>query len=671
MKTKKNFVKPQKLHVFQASFSFEKAAILLFTSLLLFNFQPVFSQSQFQTVFSQPAKSLGAQSICQDSDGYIIANSTGLNETTIIKTNSRGVIVWNKTFYGMASKIIPVSTGGYIIVGKIIQTAQQVGFVTKITSSGTSIWSKVFDTYDSFGIAIEDIIETVDGSNQAFAITGTVHRKLVGGVAMFADVLCFKITNAGNIIWIRAYGRNTYELYNNLHEYGRNIHEVASSDPLYPDYFITGHSDNYNNNENGSLYLVKVDGSDGSMLFDRIYYCIYPIGHVSYQDLNSHGISMIDIDGNIVVALQSGLTKLSNTGAITWSKDYSGVYGFYSIACNSSGYIGANSGGSIFKLTTAGAISWGKNYCPYTGDVITTTDGGYAVVGGIPVSDESNNNGCLLVKTNSSGQSACYETTATSSGSSDLPLKVETPNGDDPDISSEIYIVDGTGETAICLNTYDRVCTAEDDFEYVSGDPVSFTVSEATIGTKTLYYINEADETWPENYIMKWTLIESVAGNAVYTDVTDHSDDDANTYYSTLRTNSGFRYFINPTVRTDKSLCVDVTSAGCRARECFGANPVIGGGNFREAANDASVNVIEDISDVSAYPNPAKDNVILLIPNGEASVVDIFDISGRKVKTLSVNGIENSLYVGDLSSGLYILNIIQSKGSTNVKLQIK
>ena len=104
---------------------------------------------------------------------------------------------------------------------------------------------------------------------------------------------------------------------------------------------------------------------------------------------------------------------------------------------------------------------------------------------------------------------------------------------------------------------------------------------------------------------------------------------------------------------------------------CFGASPVIGGGNFREASIDGTVNVMEDISDISAYPNPAKDNVILMIPNGEASVVDIYDLNGRKVKTISVNEVENKLNIGDLSSGLYILSVTQSNGATNIKLQVK
>jgi ligand-binding sensor domain-containing protein len=79
----------------------------------------------------------------------------------------------------------------------------------------------------------------------------------------------------------------------------------------------------------------------------------------------------------------------------------------------------------------------------------------------------------------------------------------------------------------------------------------------------------------------------------------------------------------------------------------------------------------EMMNDIVLYPNPADDFITLKMSDGlRNSMVDIFDIQGKKIRTYSINNNRQLLDVSSFPSGIYLVKIQSDKNST-VKKFIK
>ena len=88
----------------------------------------------------------------------------------------------------------------------------------------------------------------------------------------------------------------------------------------------------------------------------------------------------------------------------------------------------------------------------------------------------------------------------------------------------------------------------------------------------------------------------------------------------------------------------------------------------------ATENLLLSINDndlsqsIKIFPNPVNDVINLSIPNHiTATKIEIADINGRIVKSISYKGIRNQINVSELSSGLYLLNIYSLNGKASKK----
>ena len=79
----------------------------------------------------------------------------------------------------------------------------------------------------------------------------------------------------------------------------------------------------------------------------------------------------------------------------------------------------------------------------------------------------------------------------------------------------------------------------------------------------------------------------------------------------------------------------------------------------------SSVTAIQDIG-ASVYPNPVDDLLYIRVKDGVSA--SIFDISGRRVKYISLSSQLTSIPVGDMSPGDYVIHITSSSGSGVYKL---
>jgi hypothetical protein len=153
-----------------------------------------------------------AESSSQDGD---LSEPSNYTDIWILKINSVGNIVWNKTYGGNfndhGGSIIPLSDGSFVFSGYSNSTigditSNQGGFdywIVKIDSNGNLIWSKSYGGSD-FDYANE-IIQLNDGN---FLLTGqseSLNGDVVGNHGDI-DAFVLKLNTSGNIIWKKCFG---------------------------------------------------------------------------------------------------------------------------------------------------------------------------------------------------------------------------------------------------------------------------------------------------------------------------------------------------------------------------------------------------------------------------------------------------------------------------------
>ncbi|MFM1932715.1 MAG: hypothetical protein RL226_2018, partial [Bacteroidota bacterium] len=211
---------------------------------------------------------------------------------------------------------------------------------------------------------------------------------------------------------------------------------------------------------------------------------------------------------------------------------------------------------------------------------------------------------------------------------------------------------------------YDRLEGFEDaivsppyDFTLVSGAQMTFryaastaATSESDITDELRFFVStDCGETWlPRGMISGMDLI--TAGNYLGADYVPQNQGDWRQEDINLSSFSGephvmvmFRYI-----------------AGDKAHNIY----------IDDIAINASVGVDEtEKGSVSVFPNPASEDVTLSVtPNFSRSAVQLFDISGRLVLEISMNGASNLvLPVSHLAPGVYTITLSNGTESTQTK----
>jgi hypothetical protein len=150
-----------------------------------------------------------ALSMIQTSDGgYALAGYTqsfgaGGQDFWLVKTDSVGNMVWSQTYGGAnndkAWSVIQTSDGGYALAGmtKSFGAGGQDFWLVKTDSVGNMVWNK------TYGGASDDwafsVIQTNDGG---YALAGLTQSFGAGG----QDSWLIKTDSAGNMVWSQTYG---------------------------------------------------------------------------------------------------------------------------------------------------------------------------------------------------------------------------------------------------------------------------------------------------------------------------------------------------------------------------------------------------------------------------------------------------------------------------------
>lgn len=158
---------------------------------------------QWNKTYGSTDGSTEASSIVQTSDGgYAVAGYTDFVPSVggpfwLVKLDSNGKMLWNKTYGGNgASSVILTSDGGYALAGYIGSDMPDFWLV-KTDSAGREEWSK------NYGGAGKDIaFSVVQANDGGYALAGWTYSYGGGGM----NIWLVKTDSNGNAEWNRTYG---------------------------------------------------------------------------------------------------------------------------------------------------------------------------------------------------------------------------------------------------------------------------------------------------------------------------------------------------------------------------------------------------------------------------------------------------------------------------------
>ncbi|MBA2613673.1 MAG: T9SS type A sorting domain-containing protein [Bacteroidetes bacterium] len=256
----------------------------------------------------------------------------GDSDYWIVKTNSLGVMQWQRSYGGSGedngSWIIQTNDGGYIISGYATSNNVDVTnnhglgdyWTVKTNSLGVIQWQKTYggSSLDYGG----KILQTTDGG---YIICGTSKSNDgdVSGNHGLEDYWIVKTSNLGVIQWQKSYGGSG-------NDYGQDIKQTSDGG-----YIVCGKSNSTNgdindNHGNNDYWVVKIDNlgtiqwkkSYGGSLFDNANSVIQTTdgGYLIAGQSNS-------IDGDKTFtngSYDNWLVKVNSAGTIVWTKDFGG-----------------------------------------------------------------------------------------------------------------------------------------------------------------------------------------------------------------------------------------------------------------------------------------------------------------------------------------------------------
>jgi hypothetical protein len=361
-------------------------------------------------------------------DGDITSNN-GNSDVWVVKLNSLGEILWQKTYGGSQSEeafsIILTNDGGYAFAGYArsndgdvtLNKGQRDFWIVKLNDTGDIIWQKTYG-----GTASDLAYSIKQTSDQGFVVVGqtTSNNGDVTNNNGWDDIWVIKLNEFGGLEWQKSYGGNGFDMAYSVQQTFEGGYIVAGE---------TDSNDTFNNNIYGhnDFWILKLN-TLGELEWQKN---LGGSGHDS-----SKGIIQTTDGGYVIVGYSRSndfdvtnnngnydfwVVKINEIGNIIWQKSYGGSSqdransifqandGGFVIAGESesnNGYLNQNFGQKdvwVIKLNGNGDLVWQKSFGGSNEDyairIIQTNDNGYTFVGGTFSNDinVSNNNGQLDV----------------------------------------------------------------------------------------------------------------------------------------------------------------------------------------------------------------------------------------------------------------------------------
>jgi hypothetical protein len=354
-------------------------------------------------------------------------NSNGNLDIWLVKLNSEGQIVWQKTIGGsngeLVGDMISTSDGGYVLAASSSsdisgdKTENSKGltdiWIVKINDLGVILWQKTIGGSSNDGATA--IQETTDGGyivggGSASDISGdkTEPCFVSADFTEKRDIWVLKLDATGTIVWQNTIGGTLLDSLSTLKQTpdgGYLLGCVSASN-------ISGDKTENAWGTSRDYWIIKID-TLGNIVWQKT------IGGLSDDPLIdlvltndggsiACGFSFSDVSGNKTAASKGAtdywIVKLNSTGAIAWQKTFGGSNTEFfpniiattdgnfilsgSSDSNISGDKTENSRGSsdiwLIKIDSQGNILWQKTIGGDQGEgdtkIIEALDGGYVIV---------------------------------------------------------------------------------------------------------------------------------------------------------------------------------------------------------------------------------------------------------------------------------------------------
>lgn len=367
-----------------------------------------FSQVKFERILGGIGYDYGYSVVQTYDKEYVVAGTTsssgyGSSDMYLLKTDSMGVSVWQKTFGGInidqGFTITQTTDTGLVIAGY----TNSFGFggydmyLIKTDKFGDVLWTKTYGGSNwDFAYSIK---QTTDGG---FIIAGGTYSFGAGDEDMFL----VKTDSDGDTLWTKSYG-------------GMNEDEASSvTQTSDGGYILTGYTKSYGDT-NGDIYTIKTDGNGDTLWTKKLRFSGVDKATQIIQTLDGGYISTGVSEDILASRNDAFIIKTDSNGDTIFTKRFGSPNdaAAYSICESSFGgyvWVGKLKIGSTYKVYFYKIDALGNwNYAYLFGgvddnegrSVKQTTDKGYIVAG----NTTSYNNGLgdiYLFKTDSLGISS-------------------------------------------------------------------------------------------------------------------------------------------------------------------------------------------------------------------------------------------------------------------------
>ena len=235
----------------------------------------------------------------KSNDGDITGNHGGYDLWVVKLDEATGNIVWKKTYGGSADElptmsansIIQTGDGGFMLAGGTGSTDGDVtsnkggndAWIIKLNSSGDMVWQKTYG--GSLNEAANSIIPIAGGNYLVSAITNSLDGDLSGQVHYGgSDCWLFKIDVNGDLIWQKTYGGSQNEGADAV---------LATPDGNYVFSSVTtsNNGDVSGNHGSSDVWVAKIDAA-GTILRKKCF---------GGRDVDNAVLKDIDASGKILL----------------------------------------------------------------------------------------------------------------------------------------------------------------------------------------------------------------------------------------------------------------------------------------------------------------------------------------------------------------------------------
>ena len=378
-----------------------KKIITLLLSIVITNLLQ--AQITFQKTYGTASSEKGVSCLQTTDGGFLSAgDSPEWGEIFMVKTDEQGNLLWAKEYlfsgatYGEVRHVMQSSDGGFLINGCVELTSINVDiYIIKTDSMGNLLWSKTFGGLtDDFSYQAD---ETADGG---FVIVGSSNF----------TCLLFKVDSNGNFKWSKLY-------YGAIE--GFDVKQTADGG------FCIASAMDDGIGINQDMLLIKTDNA-GDFLWAQSYSAGDFEAACNVKQISDGGFIISGIEGNVYLSnYDVFLVRTDSLGNMVWAKSFGGPRWEYPAWVDQTSDGGFVSGGSwsynnipdyyLLKTDSSGTLQWSNRYGTSTseysfGSGQKTSDQGFVMTAstlmGFGTSD------FLLIKTDSLGNSGCYQTVA-------------------------------------------------------------------------------------------------------------------------------------------------------------------------------------------------------------------------------------------------------------------